>query len=145
MWAATGEPLALPLALATGVLIDADHLIDHFDSRERGVKRHMWRPLHAWEYVAVGVTILAVIWPHPLFLAALLRYISHVVIDQVMNETHPLAYLIAFRIKKGFRRKHLSPRLFEQQLHQGHGPVPLWAKVEPTVWKIVSKRRRNLP
>lgn len=143
MWAATGEGLAVPAAILTGVFIDSDHLIDNFDGRERGIKIHMWRPFHAWEYVAVGLVILALGLTHPLYIAALLGYTSHLVLDNLFNETHPMAYLISFRIKHRFRRARLTPKMFERQLRYGNGRAPFWAKAEPTVWRIVQRRRRK--
>lgn len=135
--------MAVPLAIATGVFIDADHLIDNFDGRERGVKRHMWRPFHAWEYVVVGLFAYLALWNNPYFLALWLGYTSHVILDQIMNETHPLAYFITFRAMKGFKREHLTPHLFRKQIEHRHARPPFWAKVEPDVWKIVSRRRRS--
>ena len=144
VWAAAGSPFALPAAIVAGVLVDADHVIDTLDDRDGDthLKMHMWRPFHAWEYAILGFVIFALFWNNPVFLAFLLGYASHILLDNFINVTHPLAYSIFFRASRGFRRRRLTPHLFDPQYREAHiGPVPFWAKLEPTVWSIIAKRR----
>jgi hypothetical protein len=139
-------PYTLPVAIAAGVLVDADHLIDTLDKRDgdTNLKIHMWRPFHAWEYVAVGLALFLTLWNHPLFLAFLLGYTSHLVLDNITNVVHPLAYSIIFRASRGFRRRRLTPHLFDPRNKAVYtAPVPFWGKVEPTIWRLVSRRRNK--
>ena len=143
IWAATGSPAAVPIALATGVFTDVDHAIDIFDPRDGRYSRYMLRPFHAWEFTFVGLGMLGVLgfWDHPLFLAAVLGYTSHLVIDQLGNHTHPLAYFISYRASHGFKRRHLTPHLFEKSYRVLRGPIPLWGKLEPRLYRIYLRIR----
>lgn len=136
-WAGGGSPLALPVALAAGVLPDLDHLIDYFDSRDAGRQRHMFRPFHAWEYCLLAAIAALAFYSNQLFLAAVFGYLSHIAIDQVSNRVHPLAYTLTYRILKGFRRRALTPRLFEPGYGMDRPARPTWAVLEPTLWEIV--------
>ena len=64
-WFTTGSLLAIPIALAAGVLVDVDHVVDIFDSEDQGHKRHMLRLLHAWEYLLVTLVVVLVFSLHP--------------------------------------------------------------------------------
>ena len=135
VWAATGEPWAVPVAVATGVLTDVDHLVDVFDGEDEGHGLHMLRPLHAWEFAAVGVIALFAYFSNPLFLAAVLGYISHLVVDELGNPTHPLAYFMTYRVFVKFERKRLTPQAFSPRKSCQENP-PFWARYEPTVYKL---------
>ena len=94
IWASTGEPLALPLALATGVFSDSDHAIDVIDAQAYDRRHIMLRLFHAWEYTAIALVAL-VIWYNPLLLAVFLGHLSHLVLDQIANSVpgpHPLGF-----------------------------------------------------
>jgi hypothetical protein len=121
--------------------VDVDHLIDFFDSRDERWNRHMFRPFHAWEYFLAALALLLLVWPDTLFLAAILGYLSHLVIDQLTNRVHPLAYSLAFRASKGFRRRHLTPFLFDGSYKIPKTPRPLWGRLEPSLWRLVTKLR----
>ena len=87
--------------------------------------------LHAWEYLAVVLGVLA-FWHHPIYMAAALGYASHVIADHLANPTYPLAYSITYRIYRRFKAKWLvydEPRLVPK------GEVPLWGHVEPWLWR----------
>ncbi|MCH7626456.1 MAG: hypothetical protein IIC83_11070 [Chloroflexi bacterium] len=135
VWAATGEPWAVPVAVAVGVLTDVDHLVDVFDGVDEGRPRHMLRPFHAWEFAAIGVFALFAYFNSPLFLAALLGYISHMALDQVGNTTNYLAYLITYRASVKFNRRRLTPHVFSPG-HWSQSDHPFWAKYEPTVYQL---------
>jgi hypothetical protein len=141
VWATTGSTLAIPTAVAAGVLVDLDHLIDFFDSRDEGWNRHMFRPFHAWEYFLAALVLLPLFWPNPLFLAAVLGYLSHLVIDQFTNRVHALAYFIVFRASRGFRRRYLTPFLFDRHRKVPRTPRPWWGRIEPSLWRLVTKLR----
>ncbi|MDA0735326.1 MAG: hypothetical protein O2860_12225, partial [Chloroflexi bacterium] len=128
---------ALPVALAAGVLPDLDHVIDYLDSRDDGWKRHMFRPFHAWEYLLLASIVALAFYSNQLFLVAIFGYLSHIAIDQLANRAHPLAYTLTYRIMKGFRRRELTPHLFEPRYRMARQPMPFWARLEPTLWKLV--------
>ena len=135
VWAATGEPWAVPVAIGVGVLTDVDHLVDVFDGREKGRARHMLRPFHAWEFAALGVLALFAFFSNALFLAALLGYVSHLVLDELGNATHSLAYFITYRALVRFKRSRLTPNLYSTT-YWDHGNLPAWAKYEPTAYRL---------
>ena len=122
IWVATGSPVAFAFALTTGVFTDIDHSVDLFNPDDHGRQRYMLRPFHAWEYSIVALVVLLASWYHPVFLAAIVGHLSHLVIDQFTNRVHPLGYFIAFRASRGFRRRRLTPHLFEDS---PSGPDPV--------------------
>lgn len=100
----------------------------------------MLRLFHAWEYPAIALVALA-FWYHPLLLAAILGHLSHLILDQIFNSVRPLAYFISYRVLKRFNRHILSPRIFERHADILRYPAPWWGRLEPTLWKIVIRRR----
>ena len=130
------------------MLIDADHAPDILDPGDAGRARYMFRLLHAWEYTLVGLVLYFAVWEHPLLLAAILGHLSHLVLDQMTNKVRPLAYFIIYRVSHGFRRRELSPHLFEERYGTHEGPVPIWGRAEPTLWRLYvrfrSRRRRGV-
>ncbi len=123
------------MAVAVGVLTDVDHLIDVFDGEDEGRPRHMLRPFHAWEFTALGVFALFAYFSNPLFLAALLGYISHMALDEVGNTTNSLAYFITYRAFVKFKRRRLTPQVFSPR-HWSQMKPPAWARYEPTVYQL---------
>jgi len=136
-WAVGGSPLAVPVSVAAGVLPDLDHLIDYLDSLDAGRPRHMFRPFHAWEYVFLASIVALGLYSNQLFLVAVLGYLSHIAIDQLSNPVHPLAYTLTYRVFKGFRRRALTPHMFDPSYWRVQQSKPYWAILEPTLWKIV--------
>lgn len=137
VWVGGGSPLAVPVALAAGVLPDLDHVIDYLDSKDAGWQRHMFRPFHAWEYFFLASIVALAFYSNQLFLVAIFGYLSHIAIDQLGNRTHPLAYTLTYRVFKGFRRRVLTPHLFDPGYRIERQPMPNWARLDPTLWKIV--------
>ncbi len=127
--------MAVPVAVATGVLIDSDHVADIFNQVFLGPRRLMVRLFHAWEYTAAGFIALA-FWYHPILLAATLGHLSHLMLDQVTNEVRPLAYSLIYRIRHRFARAKLSPRRLEDSSSPRRSPAPLWGRIEPTGWRL---------
>ena len=146
MWSATDEPLAIPFAVAAGVLIDTDHVEHFFDPGDDERPRYMVRFLHAWEYSALGLIAYLTVWTHPLLLAATLGHLSHLVLDQAVNHVHPLGYSVSFRLSRRIRRRQLTPSLFdpESRVFETFGiPRPWWGRMEPTLWQLYTWRRRG--
>ena len=103
VWAATGEPWALPIAVAGGVLPDADHLLDYYLWY---VKRRFNRILlifHAWEYLAVMVAVYAGGVREPWLLALIAGYFTQIGGDQLFNGVFWHTYLITARIRYRFK------------------------------------------
>jgi len=150
IWSITGSPLAVPASVAAGVLVDLDHISDFFEPQEEGRLRYMLRFFHAWEYFLMALAVLLTFSQHPLFLAAVLGYLSHLALDQFTNRSHPLAYFILFRASRRFERRRLTPHIFEESYRRLlEAPKPWWARLEPTLWRLVTRiwgsRWRNPP
>lgn len=140
VWGATGTPLAVPAAAATGVLIDADHVLDYFNYFARNDRRHVYLLFHGWEFSLVALAAVIGIWYHPVLLAAVLGHLGHLVGDQLHNKPiHPMAYSFIYRASVGFSRERLfgdSPTTFSQTMHKS---IPLWRFVEPTLLQLWSR------
>ena len=109
MWAVTGEPAAVPLTTAAGVLVDVDHILDvwwTFGLRRRPITTLL---LHAWEWLAALVLLGA--WSgFPWWLLAMtIGYSLHVVTDLIFNEGHPWTYSLIYRARYGFHATRLNP------------------------------------
>ena len=134
--------MAVPVAVATGVLIDSDHVTDVFGAEFMGPRPYMVRFFHAWEYTAAGLIALG-FWYHPILLAATLGHLSHLMLDQVTNEVRPLAYSLIYRIRHRFARTELSPKWSEDSSPRRLSPTPLWGRIEPTGWRLYLYYRRS--
>ena len=141
VWASTDSLLAIPVAFAAGILPDLDHVTDFFDSRDEGRNCHMLRPFHAWEYFVASLVVVLAFYSGPLFWAALLGYLGHLALDQTANRTHPLAYFIIYRASKGFRRRHLTPHIFDPKYIAERESMSFWGRLEPSIWRLVTKLR----
>ena len=102
----------------------------------------MVRFFHAWEYTVAGFIALA-FWYHPIFLAAMLGHLSHMVIDQITNNVGPLSYSMVYRIRRGFVRSDLSPNLFKDSALPLLSETPLWGRAEPTLWRLYLRYKRS--
>ena len=139
MWKGTDNSLAAPIAVATGVLIDSDHALDLLHSLVKGNRRYLFILFHAWEYLLIGFAAL-IFWNSPLLLAAVLGYLGHLMSDHIVNLTHPLAYSILYRISQRFSYDRL---VCPQWLGVPESELPLWAHVEPWLWRLYHKFRNR--
>ena len=143
VWAATESPLALPVAIATGVLIDTDHALDFFNWYVKRDQRYFLVLFHAWEYSAIGLGLMSALWYHPLFLAALMGHLGHLIADQLMNSLHPMAYSIGYRSFYRFDRKRfMGERLFPLSKVL-HANLPFWLQIEPWLFRISRIRNKQ--
>lgn len=117
----TGNWWALPMALASGFLIDADHLIDYFiysggkfsigefrssNYFDRSGKVYVFA--HGFEY-AIALIILGLIFPHLgwLFFSLGISNLLHLLYDTAVNGAIWPTYFISFRIAKNFDHKKM--------------------------------------
>lgn len=129
VWAVSGEPLAIPVAVAAGVLIDADHAPDLWSSLVLRRPPTAMYPLHAWEWVAALIAYGA--WAgFPWWLAALTAAFGlHVATDQVFNRAGPWTYFFFYRAWRGFRLDRVAPRWRDEntmRVLQQELPMAAW-------------------
>ena len=103
VWAVTGEPVALPAALAGGVLPDGDHLFDYYLKWVRRERRFLFLLLHGWEYLAAGIALYTLGFRDPWFLALVIGYATQIGADQAFNSVRWHTYLLTARAFHGFR------------------------------------------
>jgi hypothetical protein len=102
-WITTGQEVAVPLAVAAGVLPDADHLLDYYMWWVKRERRFLILFLHGWEYLLLGIGLYLFIFREPWFLAVVLGYATQVGGDQLFNGARWHTYLITVRATRGFR------------------------------------------
>jgi len=117
------SPMATLCFVVGGILVDIDHLFDHFilfrkTGGIRGMiswcEQHAWERIviliHAWELLALFL-FLALWQKHILLLSFVLGWAFHLALDQYWNPRacplHPLFYFLVFRAWKGFTREGL--------------------------------------
>jgi hypothetical protein len=140
VWAATGEPMAMPVAFGAGVLIDVDHVLDYYNWFIRRDRHSCFLVLHAWEYAAVGLALAAGVWQHPLAFATVLGYIGHLALDNTANPVNRGTYSLAYRAWRRFDRKALvfEERTLQETLRRY---IPFWKRVEPLALRLPAYRR----
>lgn len=110
-YAISGSTVMAGAALASGILIDADHLVDYvaFNPPPYGLQHlldtyynnrltHVLLPLHAWEWVAVLLISAAASHWHPLLTGLAIGMGHHMLLDQAYNKPFPLGYFLAWRL-----------------------------------------------
>ena len=108
-WLGTGEPLALPVAVGAGVLVDGDHLPDMVSHFYLGRRPTVTFILHAWEWLLI-LTVVSVWLGFPWWsVAALVGYGSHVVTDSLFNGGKLPAYSIVYRAYHRFDPARIGP------------------------------------
>jgi hypothetical protein len=109
VWGVTKEPLAVPVAVAGGVLIDIDHLLDqvwYFYLHKRPAALLV---LHAWEWLIL--LAVATVWlSFPWWLVAVTAgYAGHMATDQRFNLVYRMGYFITYRAYHRFDVDSLTP------------------------------------
>ena len=134
----------MPAAVAAGVLIDSDHVLDYYRWYVNTDRRQVFVLFHGWEYAIAGAALGLTLAYHPLLLAALLGYVGHLVGDQLANKPiHPLAYSIGYRAYRGFNRSKLfrdSSATFSEAMNES---IPLWGLIEPRLLSMADMVRRR--
>ena len=107
-WAVTGEPWALPVTTATGVLVDLDHGPDlwwTFALRRQPVATFL---LHGWELLA-GLVVLGIWIGFPWWLlAVLVGYGLHLATDHLFNGGGLWNYSLIYRARYRFQLTRLA-------------------------------------
>ncbi len=138
VWIATDTPAALPVAVATGALVDGDHLLDAYLWYRRRRRDLLVVALHGWEYLpALAVLGFATDW-HPLSVAALLGYLSHLMSDQIANPVTVRTYFLIYRVGRRFRHVGVTvdiPLSFQQLLAES---IPMYRRA--TLWLARARR-----
>ena len=115
VYAATGSAVAGAATVVSGVLPDADHLLDYYNWFVRGRVRRLFYLLHGWEYLAAFLVLAAALgWP-PVLVGITVGYASHIVGDYLVNARGILVYSLAYRVGHRFRM---------QSLQHNHGNEP---------------------
>jgi hypothetical protein len=97
VWAVTGEPLSLPVAVASGVAIDVDFFLYRFPI---AIKL-----LHGWEWLAALMAV-GLVAGFPWWVAAAAAgYGLHIAGDQMYNQRKWWWYFLTYRTWKRYRRR----------------------------------------
>ena len=109
VWISTGEPLALPIAIGAGAVVDIDHLPDMIWHHYLNHSPTATLALHAWEWF--GALLLASIYfGFPWWLsAATLGYGSHILTDFIFHRRPIQAYSITYRLYHRFDFYEIFP------------------------------------
>ncbi len=109
IWAASGQPWALPMTVAAGVLVDVDHAPDlwwTFALKRKPIATFL---LHSWEWLT-GLLVLGVWAGFPWCLVAVIvGYGLHVITDHAFNHGALWSYSLAYRAWHRFRMASLAP------------------------------------
>ena len=142
VWAATGSLPAVPAAVAAGVLVDSDHVLDYFQWYVKKDLRRVFVLLHGWEYGIAGLALVFAVKYNPVLLGAVLGYLGHLTGDHLANKPdHPLSYSIVYRVYRGFNRGRLfqeGEATLSEALNES---IPLWELIEPRLLAMASRIR----
>ena len=138
VWAATGEPWALPVTPGAGVLVDVDHSPDlwwTFALRRQPVAVFV---LHGWEWLA-GLIAFGIWAGFPWWLVAtLVGYGLHLTTDHLFNHGDLLSYSLVYRARHGFLRVRVASNWNSERTYEA-----LAREVPFAVWLIECWKRRS--
>ena len=118
-WYVTGDQALVAIALLTGWLIDADHLLDLLLDRHRAGNRDSLSEivmtgsyfkrndkiivmLHSWELIVLWISGWW-FWGRPdIGITGGVSWIVHLLIDQNSYSLSPWAYFLSYRLTHGF-------------------------------------------
>jgi hypothetical protein len=104
----TRSPRAAVAPIASGFLIDLDHLVDFALAKTRWQGKLLLLPLHGWEYLAIWAVLDRGLGTRGALAAG---YALHLAIDQRTNALrHPLGYSVLMRAKHRFDVLKIGPR-----------------------------------
>lgn len=123
VYAGTGSETMAVSTVASGILIDLDHVLDFvvFSKMKFSIKNMfvwcdqcLWNKVtllfHSWELMLL-LSIAAISTQNPILLGIMIGAGFHLAADQVVNPRknplHKYFYFLSFRIAKGFSREHI--------------------------------------
>ena len=118
IWIFTRSVTAAVTAMAVGVLMDLDHLLDYYFWLWREKRTHIWLFLHGYELAAPMFLATWLSGWNPILLAATVAHLGHMLTDQVTNRPIPFMYFFTYRVAKGFRVRELMRFEKEKDLYQ---------------------------
>ena len=140
VWAVSGEPLAVPVAIGAGVLIDIDHSPDlwwAYALRREPVSVLFF---HSWEWL-FGLILFGLWTGFPWWLAAVvLGFGLHLITDKGFNRVSLKSQSLIYRARHRFRAAVLVPNMDLDQTYR-----ILEQEVRPAVWLIEWWRSRSRP
>jgi len=119
----TKSPTASLLCFLAGFMLDADHLIDFWMyKRKLTLSREIFQGFYEkWDKVPVLlhsiellilIALLALLFPSvslPL-LGIAVGFISHLILDFMSYELHPLSYFLIYRVTKRFDKRYICAK-----------------------------------
>ena len=137
LWVTTGEPLALPIAVGAGVLIDVDHGPDLWWALALQRKPTATFVFHAWEWLA-GILTFGLTGAFSWWLSAIIvGYGLHLVSDQAVNKGRIWSYSILYRGVHRFQTTSLAPQW------DFHSTYNVLRKELPPVARLTERWRRR--
>jgi hypothetical protein len=139
IWAFTRSVGAAVTAVAVGVLMDVDHLLDYYFWLWREQRTRILLVLHGFE---LAVPMFLATWLsgwNPVLLAASIAHLAHMVTDQFTNHPLGLMYLLTYRAAKRFRVRELLRSQKEGDLYREllsyPGVLPVLRRLHPKFGK----------
>lgn len=122
------------VTLASGIFMDADHLIDYlvfyrppygiqhfFDTYYQNRLTHVFLLLHAWELIGILALAAVAFDGGPVATGLLIGMGHHLLLDQIFNEPRPLGYFLTYRLFARFSYERCFYRAAET-LHKEKSP-----------------------
>ncbi len=131
-WAASGDPMAVPVAVGAGVLNDTDHLLDYYLWYIKKDPRRLYLLLHAWEYCAAAAIFALVAGNHLVLLAAAVANAGHLLGDYIAHKPKStLTYSLLYRTAVRFERARLVGGSAPPLTIALDRNIPLWSHIAP--------------
>ena len=140
----SGSVLAGAAAGLSAFLIDVDHALDYllsngrfqslghmFDYCYSGKIRRNYLLLHGYELWLLGLLVLPRLIGPELALGVLSGWLLHLLLDQLFNPAHPLAYFFFYRLGVGFARERIKRphrNLYTDLAVRLGLPSPVWTR-----------------
>ena len=107
VWAVTKSPYSMAAAVATGVAVDLDHLLEYYLWFVKGDNSRVFFLLHSYELLVPCILAGVLSGGDPVVIGVSAAFLGHLLTDQIANPMHPLAYFLTFRVINGFNRAKL--------------------------------------
>ena len=128
LWATTKSPYSAVAALATGVLVDLDHLLEYYRWFVKEDHSRVVYFLHSYELVVPALLAGYLSGWDPLILGVSMAFIGHLLTDQIANPVQPFTYFFTYRALKRFRRRALVNAEWDELRREFLG-IPITRKI----------------